>query len=135
MLPAEGRLQLSWRPPLVTGERADLTYSVTCQNCDETVRFEPAAVDLTEPSVVVAELQSHLNYTFTVESHSGVSQFGSQRPAASITASLDYTGELGPVPSIRWRIQSSARCQVEEGPKLQGTPRKNLPYLAVCFRP
>lgn len=79
----------------MTGERGDLTYSVTCENCDEKVRFEPGATDLTEATVVVAELQSHLNYTFTVESHSGVSQFGSERPAASITTSLDYTGELG----------------------------------------
>lgn len=94
-LSAEGRLQLSWSPPLVTGERDDLTYSVTCENCDEKVRFEPAATDLTEPTVVVAELQSHLNYTFTVESHSGVSQFGGERPVASITTSLDYTGEPG----------------------------------------
>lgn len=90
-LSAEGRLQLSWSPPLVTGERDDLTYSVTCENCDEKVRFEPGSADLTEPTVVVADLDSHLNYTFTVESHSGVSQFGTERPATSISASLDYT--------------------------------------------
>lgn len=100
-LSAEGRLQLSWSPPLVTGERDDLTYSVTCENCDEKVRFEPGSADLTEPTVVVADLDSHLNYTFTVESHSGVSQFGTERPAASISASLDYTGELGPTSQAR----------------------------------
>lgn len=78
----------------MTGERGDLTYSVTCENCDEKVRFEPSSADLTEASVVVADLESHVNYTFTVESHSGVSQFGVERAAASITTSLDYTGEL-----------------------------------------
>ncbi|XP_061688118.1 ephrin type-A receptor 2-like isoform X2 [Syngnathoides biaculeatus] len=98
-LPAEGRLHLSWSPPLVTGGRDDLTYSVLCEQCDrascapcgDKVRFEPAAADLPDTEVVVGDLDSHLNYTFTVEAHSGVSQYGAARPAASITAALDYT--------------------------------------------
>ncbi|XP_073325034.1 ephrin type-A receptor 2a [Pagrus major] len=98
-LSAEGRMQLSWSPPMVTGGRSDLTYSVVCELCDgalcvpcgEKIRFEPGPTDLEEPTVVVTDLDSHLNYTFTVEAHSGVSQFGTERPAASITTALDYT--------------------------------------------
>ncbi|KAM8867672.1 ephrin type-A receptor 2-like isoform 1-T1 [Synchiropus picturatus] len=98
-LSAEGRLQLSWSSPLVTGGRSDLTYRVVCELCDvapcvpcgEKIRFEPGATDLRETSVVVTELDSHLNYTFTVESHSGVSQYGSSKAAATITTALDYT--------------------------------------------
>lgn len=101
-LSAEGRLQLSWSPPLVTGGRSDLTYSVACEHCDgascvpcgEKVRFEPGPTDLQDTMVIVSDLDSHLNYTFTVEAHSGVSQFGTERPSASITTALDYTGEL-----------------------------------------
>ncbi|XP_070693970.1 ephrin type-A receptor 2a [Pempheris klunzingeri] len=98
-LSAEGRLQLSWSPPLVTGGRSDLTYSVVCEHCDgalcvpcgEKIRFEPGPTDLEDTRVVVTDLDSHLNYTFTVEAHSGVSQFGTERPTASITTALDYT--------------------------------------------
>lgn len=101
-LSAEGRLQLSWSPPLVTGGRSDLTYNVVCEHCDggscvpcgEKIRFEPGPTDLRETTVVVTDLDSHLNYTFTVEAHSGVSQFGTERVTASITTALDYTGEL-----------------------------------------
>ncbi|XP_059926301.1 ephrin type-A receptor 2a [Gadus macrocephalus] len=100
-LPSEGRLQLSWSPPLVTGGRADLTYSVVCERCSdgpkscvacgEKVRFEPGPTALRDTSVVVADLDSHLNYTFSVVAHSGVSRFRSQRPSASITTALRYT--------------------------------------------
>uniref|UniRef100_A0A7N6AXX4 receptor protein-tyrosine kinase n=1 Tax=Anabas testudineus TaxID=64144 RepID=A0A7N6AXX4_ANATE len=98
-LSAEGRLQLSWSPPLVTGGRRDLTYSVLCEHCDgpsciacgEKIRFEPGSADLQETTVIVNDLDSHLNYTFTVEAHSGVSQFGTEPSTATITTSLDYT--------------------------------------------
>uniref|UniRef100_A0A8C3AV80 receptor protein-tyrosine kinase n=1 Tax=Cyclopterus lumpus TaxID=8103 RepID=A0A8C3AV80_CYCLU len=101
-LSAQGRLQLSWSPPLVTGGRSDLVYSVVCEHCDEAlcvpcgekIRFEQGPTDLQDTTVVVSDLDSHLNYTFTVEAHSGVSQFGTGRPIASITTALDYTGEL-----------------------------------------
>lgn len=95
-------MQLSWRPPLVTGGRSDLTYSVLCELCDgaascipcgERVRFDPGNSGLKEPTVVVSDLDSHLNYTFTVEAQSGVSQFSPDRPSASITTALDYTGQ------------------------------------------
>ncbi|XP_051931335.1 ephrin type-A receptor 2a isoform X2 [Hippocampus zosterae] len=98
-LSTDGRLQLSWSSPLVTGGRADLTYSVLCEQCDrascspcsEKVRFEPGPADLQDTEVIVCDLDSHLNYTFTVEAHSGVSRYGAARPATSITTALDYT--------------------------------------------
>ncbi|CAI5687467.1 unnamed protein product [Oreochromis niloticus] len=98
-LPGEGKLQLFWSPPLVTGGRSDLMYSVVCKLCDEAscipcgekIRFEPGPTNLQDPTVVVSDLDSHLNYTFTVEAQSGVSQFSAERPTATITTALDYT--------------------------------------------
>uniref|UniRef100_A0AAQ6ANJ0 receptor protein-tyrosine kinase n=1 Tax=Amphiprion ocellaris TaxID=80972 RepID=A0AAQ6ANJ0_AMPOC len=98
-LSAEGRLQLSWSPPLVTGGRRDLTYSVVCEHCEgglcvpcgEKIRYETGPTDLQDTTVIVSDLDSHLNYTFTVEAHSGVSEFSDERAAATITTALDYT--------------------------------------------
>uniref|UniRef100_A0A674PKW4 receptor protein-tyrosine kinase n=1 Tax=Takifugu rubripes TaxID=31033 RepID=A0A674PKW4_TAKRU len=92
-LSAEGRLQLSWSPPLVTGGRSDLTYSVVCEHCNggqcvpcgDKIRFEPGPAGLQDTLVVVTDLDAHLNYTFTVEAHSGVSQFSTEKAAASLT--------------------------------------------------
>uniref|UniRef100_A0A8C7XVR4 receptor protein-tyrosine kinase n=1 Tax=Oryzias sinensis TaxID=183150 RepID=A0A8C7XVR4_9TELE len=101
-LSGEGRLLLSWSPPLVTGHRPDLTYSVACSICDgtacstcgERIRFETDPAELRETNIIVSDLDSHLNYTFTVEAHSGVSQFDPERASATVTAALDYTGEI-----------------------------------------
>ncbi|KAM4582024.1 ephrin type-A receptor 2a [Fundulus diaphanus] len=98
-LSGEGRLLLSWSPPLRTGGRSDLTYSVTCEICDESqcvpcgekIRFETGPTELQKPEVVAGGLDSHHNYTFTVEAHSGVSQHGTERATATITTTLDYT--------------------------------------------
>uniref|UniRef100_A0A669BBU7 receptor protein-tyrosine kinase n=1 Tax=Oreochromis niloticus TaxID=8128 RepID=A0A669BBU7_ORENI len=105
--PSVGRLILSWTPPEDTGGRNDITYSVECQRCDgvvchpcgERVRYEPASMKLTEARVSVSELEAHLNYTFIVEAHSGVSQLAgeAQRPPSrsNVTIFLHYTGERG----------------------------------------
>ncbi|CAI5646868.1 unnamed protein product [Oreochromis niloticus] len=101
--PSVGRLILSWTPPEDTGGRNDITYSVECQRCDgvvchpcgERVRYEPASMKLTEARVSVSELEAHLNYTFIVEAHSGVSQLAgeAQRPPSrsNVTIFLHYT--------------------------------------------
>lgn len=86
----------------MTGGRSDLTYSVACQHCNggqcvpcgDKIRFEPGPTSLQDTLVVVTDLDAHLNYTFTVEAHSGVSQFSSVKAAASLTTALDYSGEL-----------------------------------------
>uniref|UniRef100_A0A673GAX2 receptor protein-tyrosine kinase n=1 Tax=Sinocyclocheilus rhinocerous TaxID=307959 RepID=A0A673GAX2_9TELE len=95
-----GSLQLTWRPPADIGGRSDITYSVACERCEGglcslcggRVRFEPAQTALKDPEVVVSELEPHVNYTFTVEAQSGVSQFSRKRATASITT--EDPGEL-----------------------------------------
>lgn len=105
---AAGKLQLSWSPPEDTGGRSDISYSVECRRCEgtacqpcgEKVRLEPASSGLMDTRVEVSELEPHLNYTFTVEAHSGVSLFASQgaprsnRPPSTntLTTALHYTG-------------------------------------------
>ncbi|XP_034446511.1 ephrin type-A receptor 2 isoform X1 [Hippoglossus hippoglossus] len=95
-----GKLLLSWSPPEDTGGRTDVTYSVECQRCDgilcqpcgEKIRYEPTNVGLTDTKVSVSELDAHLNYTFTVEAHSGVTLSASQPPSTSaLTTFLHYT--------------------------------------------
>lgn len=104
---AAGKLQLSWSPPEDTGGRSDISYSVECRRCEgtacqpcgEKVRLEPASFGLMHTWVAVSELEPHLNYTFTVEAHSGVSLFASQgaprsnRPpsTSTLTTALHYT--------------------------------------------
>lgn len=103
-----GKLFLSWSPPKDTGGRNDITYSIECQRCEgivcqscgEKIRYEPASMGLTDTKVSVSDLDAHLNYTFTVEAHSGVSLLIGQavpqanRPPSSsaLTTSLLYTG-------------------------------------------
>uniref|UniRef100_A0A8C1ZJE3 receptor protein-tyrosine kinase n=1 Tax=Cyprinus carpio TaxID=7962 RepID=A0A8C1ZJE3_CYPCA len=94
-----GSLQLSWCLPADTGGRSDITYSVACERCEGglcslcggRVRFEPVQTALKDPEVVVSELEPHVNYTFTVEAQSGVSQFSRRRATASITTVLHFT--------------------------------------------
>uniref|UniRef100_A0A8C3A4K7 receptor protein-tyrosine kinase n=1 Tax=Cyclopterus lumpus TaxID=8103 RepID=A0A8C3A4K7_CYCLU len=146
-----GKLHLSWSPPEDTGGRTDITYSVECQRCEgnvcqlcgEKVRYEPASTGLTDNKVSVSELDAHLNYTFTVEAHSGVSLFASQatprsnRPpsTSALTTSLHYTGDdLAPGTAYLFRVQalgsdgspggSSIEEQFETSP--EGTEGKRL---------
>ncbi len=96
-----GRLQLSWRPPADTGGRSDITYAVVCERCEgracqpcgEKVRFDPSNTDLKETRVTVSELEPHLNYTFTVEARSRVSQFSNKKATSNINTALHYTGQ------------------------------------------
>uniref|UniRef100_A0A8B9RNE4 receptor protein-tyrosine kinase n=1 Tax=Astyanax mexicanus TaxID=7994 RepID=A0A8B9RNE4_ASTMX len=96
---AVGKLQLSWAPPADTGGRTDITYSVVCERCEDDVcqpcgekmRYEPNNTGLKETTVTISELEPHLNYTFTVEARSGVSQSSSQRATSTIHTALHYT--------------------------------------------
>lgn len=104
-----GKLVLSWSPPEDTGGRTDITYNIECQRCEgsvcqacgEKIRYEPTNTGLSDTKVTVSDLDSHLNYTFTVEARSGVSAFAGQaaprsiRPPSSVTltTSLHYTGQ------------------------------------------
>uniref|UniRef100_A0A672GVB7 receptor protein-tyrosine kinase n=1 Tax=Salarias fasciatus TaxID=181472 RepID=A0A672GVB7_SALFA len=95
-----GKLLLSWSPPDDTGGRSDITYSVECQSCEggacrpcgEKIRYEPASAGLTLTRVTVSELDAHLNYTFIVEAHSGVSMFAViEKSVTSLSLSWDVS--------------------------------------------
>uniref|UniRef100_A0A8C5DT58 receptor protein-tyrosine kinase n=1 Tax=Gouania willdenowi TaxID=441366 RepID=A0A8C5DT58_GOUWI len=143
-----GKLLLSWRPPEHTGGRTDITYSIeclrcegpVCQSCGEKIRYEPANVGLTLTKVTVSELDAHLNYTFTVEAHSGVSAFASQAmPQAhklpltsALTTSLHYT-DPPKITSMRLVKQNptslSLSWEVSPKPRVQARPiRYELTY-------
>lgn len=79
----------------------DITYNVECQRCEgivcqscsDKIRYEPTNVGLTDTKMTVSELEAHLNYTFTVEVHSGVSALANKPPPTStLTTSMLYTG-------------------------------------------
>ncbi|XP_047663313.1 ephrin type-A receptor 2 [Tachysurus fulvidraco] len=97
---ATGKLELSWSPPGDTGGRSDITYNVECERCEgsvcqpcgDKVRYDPSNIDITETSVIVGELEPHLNYTFTVEARNGVSQLSSRRATSTIRTALQYIG-------------------------------------------
>uniref|UniRef100_A0A8C4EFI0 receptor protein-tyrosine kinase n=1 Tax=Dicentrarchus labrax TaxID=13489 RepID=A0A8C4EFI0_DICLA len=110
-----GKLLLSWQPPEDTGGRSDITYSIECQRCEgvvcqscgEKIRYEPASTGLTDTKVSVSELDAHLNYTFTVEAHSGVSLFASQitsmRLVERTSTSLSLSWDVFPRPRVQSR--------------------------------
>uniref|UniRef100_A0A3Q3XH34 receptor protein-tyrosine kinase n=1 Tax=Mola mola TaxID=94237 RepID=A0A3Q3XH34_MOLML len=110
-----GKLLLSWSPPEDNGGRTDITYSIECQCCDgsvcqscsEKIRYDPANVGLTDTKVSVSDLDAHINYTFTVEAHSGVSLFINQittmRLVERTSSSLSLSWDVSPRP----RVQSS----------------------------
>uniref|UniRef100_A0AAY4B6G7 receptor protein-tyrosine kinase n=1 Tax=Denticeps clupeoides TaxID=299321 RepID=A0AAY4B6G7_9TELE len=143
---AAGRLTLSWNPPLDTGGRSDLVYSVTCercegascQSCGERVRFEPASSGLHETVVTVSELEPHLNYTFGVEARSGVSQFSSRRasnPPKVTSIQLDErsTTSLSLSWSVRKPVPITTRYQLmfrrKVGSLIQNLSRCSFSYM------
>ncbi|XP_056279170.1 ephrin type-A receptor 2 isoform X2 [Pseudoliparis swirei] len=135
-----GKLHLSWSPPEDTGGRTDITYSVECQRCEgavcqlcgEKVRYEPASAGLTRTKVSVSELEAHLNYTFTVEAHSGVSPIAGQatprsnRPpsTSALTTSLHYT-DPPRITTIRMVERTSATLSLswDVSPRIRVQPR------------
>ncbi|PIO22808.1 hypothetical protein AB205_0097020 [Aquarana catesbeiana] len=76
---------LEWNPPRDTGGRRDVTYNVICRRCawdagqcepcGGGVRYTPQQMSLAKTSLIVANLQAHMNYTFWVEAVNGVSDF------------------------------------------------------------
>ncbi|XP_067447690.1 ephrin type-A receptor 2 isoform X2 [Thunnus thynnus] len=143
-----GKLLLSWSPPENTGGRTDITYSVECERCEDNVcqpcgdkiRYEPASTGLTDTKVSVSELDAHLNYTFTVEAHNGVSLFASQGtpqadrppPTITLTTSLHYT-DPPKITSMRLVERSptslSLSWDISPRPRIQARPfRYELNY-------
>ncbi|XP_035382211.1 ephrin type-A receptor 3 isoform X1 [Electrophorus electricus] len=85
----ESAVTLEWSPPRDPGGRGDVTYSVYCKKCSGAggasgagercvscgsgPRFSPRQLGLTQPRVLVTELQPRTNYTFSIEAQNGVS--------------------------------------------------------------
>uniref|UniRef100_A0AAQ4QDE5 receptor protein-tyrosine kinase n=1 Tax=Gasterosteus aculeatus aculeatus TaxID=481459 RepID=A0AAQ4QDE5_GASAC len=75
---------LEWSVPMETGGRKDVRYNILCrqvspdgrglEECGPNVRFLPRRVGLSNTSVMVADLQSHTNYSFLLEAVNGVSE-------------------------------------------------------------
>lgn len=72
-----------------SGGRKDIRYNVLCQQvlpggrgleeCGPNVRFLPRQAGLSNTSVMVADLQSHTNYSFLLEAVNGVSEVAKDR--------------------------------------------------------
>ncbi|XP_037131148.1 ephrin type-A receptor 2 [Syngnathus acus] len=137
-----GKLLLSWSPPDDSGGRTDLTYSVecqrcegaTCQPCGDKIHYDPSSSGLTDTKVSVSELDAHLNYTFIVEAHSGVSMLASPAtPSTSaLTTSLHYT-EPPKITSVRMVERTATKLSifwdVSPRPRFQPRPfRYKLTY-------
>eukprot|EP00062_Callorhinchus_milii_P001822 gi/632937389/ref/XP_007899447.1/ PREDICTED: ephrin type-A receptor 6 [Callorhinchus milii] len=79
----ESALILEWSPPIDTGGRKDLSYNVICKRCGlgpkrcepcgGGLRFLPQNTGLKNTSVAVVDFLAHMNYTFEIQSVSGVS--------------------------------------------------------------
>ncbi|XP_076803976.1 ephrin type-A receptor 4-A-like [Clavelina lepadiformis] len=85
-------VQINWLPPVRTGNRDDIYYSVSCKQCDESfercvpcpssVNYEPSQRHhVTSHSMIVRDLQPFSYYVIKVASHNGVSSV-SKTPAA-----------------------------------------------------
>ncbi|XP_053546229.1 ephrin type-A receptor 2 isoform X2 [Bombina bombina] len=94
-------VKLLWSPPLNTGGRDDVTYTVTCKqcfpepsecrSCDSNVRYSENPSELKGTSLAITELEPHLNYTFTVEARNGVSRSGTGHSYTTLRVSVNQT--------------------------------------------
>ncbi|XDV27811.1 hypothetical protein PO909_031293 [Leuciscus waleckii] len=73
---------LEWSPPRDSGGRGDVTYSVHCRKCAGDV-----------PKVLITDLLSNTNYTFSIEAVNGVSDL-SPTPKQQVTVNIT-TGQTG----------------------------------------
>uniref|UniRef100_G3WDU5 receptor protein-tyrosine kinase n=1 Tax=Sarcophilus harrisii TaxID=9305 RepID=G3WDU5_SARHA len=95
------KVELRWKPPQDTGGREDITYSVTCeqcwpetgecQPCEPTVRYSQPPHGLSGNSLVVSDLEPHINYTFAVEARNGVSGLVTSRSFRTASVSINQT--------------------------------------------
>ena len=94
---------LEWSPPRDSGGRGDISYSVRCLKCSASgrclpcgasVHFVPRQLGLSAAVVLVSNLQPDSNYSFTVESQSGVSHLSAApRGAVEVNVTTSQTGE------------------------------------------
>uniref|UniRef100_A0A8C8A4A1 receptor protein-tyrosine kinase n=1 Tax=Oryzias sinensis TaxID=183150 RepID=A0A8C8A4A1_9TELE len=89
---------LEWSIPLETGGRKDIRYNILCRQvlpegrgldeCGPNVRFLPRRVALSNTSVMVADLQSHTNYSFLLEAVNGVSELAKDHPKQYVSLNV-----------------------------------------------
>ncbi|XP_061493682.1 ephrin type-A receptor 1 isoform X2 [Rhineura floridana] len=98
------QVSLWWQPPIDQGGRKDISYNVSCERCgslkcepcESSVTFSPSALGLTGLSVTVEGLEACTNYSFTVQTHSGVSAL-SPVPHSSTSSPVQISvGHAGP---------------------------------------
>lgn len=86
-----------------------MRYNILCQRvlpdgrgleeCGPNVRFLPRRVGLWNTSVMVADLQSHTNYSFSLEAVNGVSELAKDhaKQYVSLNVTTNQAGTLAPV--------------------------------------
>ncbi|XP_061655814.1 ephrin type-A receptor 5 isoform X3 [Phyllopteryx taeniolatus] len=98
---------LEWSVPMESGGRKDIRYNVLCrqvlpdgrglEECGPNVRFLPRQVGLSNTSVMVADLQSHTNYSFLLEAINGVSELAKDRTKQYVSLNVT-TNQAAPSP-------------------------------------
>uniref|UniRef100_A0A671W5B6 receptor protein-tyrosine kinase n=1 Tax=Sparus aurata TaxID=8175 RepID=A0A671W5B6_SPAAU len=98
---------LEWSVPMETGGRKDVRYNILCrrvlpdgrglEECGPNVRFLPRRVGLTNTSVMVADLQSHTNYSFLLEAVNGVSELAKDHAKQYVSLNVT-TNQAAPSP-------------------------------------
>ncbi|KAM9820059.1 ephrin type-A receptor 5 [Neosynchiropus ocellatus] len=98
---------LEWSVPTETGGRKDVRYNVLCrrvlpdnrgfEECGPNVRFLPRHVGLANTSVMVADLQSHTNYSFLLEAINGVSDLAVDHTKKYVSLNVT-TNQAAPSP-------------------------------------
>ncbi|XP_036203086.1 ephrin type-A receptor 2 isoform X2 [Myotis myotis] len=95
------KVELRWMAPLDNGGREDITYRVTCEQClpesgecrpcEASVRYSELPNKLTRTSLIVSDLEPHMNYTFAVEARNGVSDLVASRSFRTASVSINQT--------------------------------------------
>ncbi|XP_029693746.1 ephrin type-A receptor 5 [Takifugu rubripes] len=98
---------LEWSIPMETGGRKDVRYNILCrqvlpegrglEECGPNVRFLPRRLGLSNTSVMVADLQSHTNYSFLLEAVNGVSDLDKDHAKQYVTLNVT-TNQAAPSP-------------------------------------
>uniref|UniRef100_A0A3B3UVL0 receptor protein-tyrosine kinase n=1 Tax=Poecilia latipinna TaxID=48699 RepID=A0A3B3UVL0_9TELE len=98
---------LEWSIPVETGGRKDIRYNILCrrvlpdgrglEECGPNVRFLPRRLGLSNTSVMVADLQSHTNYSFLLEAINGVSELAKDHAKQYVTLNVT-TNQAAPSP-------------------------------------
>uniref|UniRef100_A0A3Q3RRY2 receptor protein-tyrosine kinase n=1 Tax=Mastacembelus armatus TaxID=205130 RepID=A0A3Q3RRY2_9TELE len=98
---------LEWSVPMETGGRKDVRYNILCrrvfpdgrgvEECGPNVRFLPRRMGLSNTSVMVADLQSHTNYSFLLEAVNGVSELAKDHVKQYVSLNVT-TNQAAPSP-------------------------------------